>query len=84
VLLGEIKGDRKRFPENKAVVIDCRQPLVGIDREIVRLARAGRPDLDRDVLERKAELLCDPDSLELSSTPRSSGRSAVLDEGALA
>jgi hypothetical protein len=61
VLLGEIEGDRKRLPQQEAAVIDRRQAAVGIDREVFRLARARRADLDWHVLVVEAELLGDPE-----------------------
>src|SRR5207302_6612347 len=61
VVLGEIKRDGERLPQRKAAVVDRRQAAVGIDREVVRLARAGRADLDRHMLVIEAELLRDPE-----------------------
>src|SRR5262249_46885917 len=61
MLLGEVKRDRQRFPQDKAIVFDRRQAAVGIDGEIVRLARPGGADLDRNVLVIEPELLGDPE-----------------------
>src|SRR5262249_7014294 len=61
MLLGEIERDRERFPQDEAAVVDRRQAAVGIDREIVRLACAGRTDFERNVLVIEIELLGDPE-----------------------
>src|SRR5262249_43759262 len=61
MLLGEIERDGERFPQDEAAVVDRRQAAVGIDREIVRLARAGRTDFERNVLVIESELLGDPE-----------------------
>src|SRR5215472_4167462 len=61
MLLGEVKRDRQRFPQDKAIVFDRRQAAVGIDGEIIRLARPGGADLDRNVLVIEPELLGDPE-----------------------
>jgi len=61
MLLGEIERDGKRFPQHEAAVVDRRQAAVGIDREIVRLARAGWTDLGRNMLVVETELLGDPE-----------------------
>jgi len=68
MLLGEVKRDRQRFPQDKAIVFDRRQAAVGIDGEVVGLTRARRADLDRDVAVVEAELLCDPEG---AKRPRS-------------
>ena len=60
MLLGEVERDGERLPQDEAVVLDRRQPAVGIDREILGLARTGLADLDRHVLVDDAELLGDP------------------------
>src|SRR6185369_11312928 len=64
VLLGEIERDGERFPQDETAVVDRRQATVGIDREVLRLARAGRTDLDRNVLVVEPELFRDPERTE--------------------
>ncbi len=64
MLLGEVERDGERFPQDKAAVVDRRQAAVGIDREILRLARAGRTDLDRNMLVVEIKLFRDPERAE--------------------
>jgi hypothetical protein len=61
MLLGEIECDCERFPQSKATIVDRRQAAIGIDREVVRLLRSGRTDLDRNMLVFELELLGDPE-----------------------
>src|SRR5262249_56050658 len=61
VVGGGGEGVRGRPAQSEHAVIDRRQPAVGIDREIVRLAGAGRTDLERNMLVFELELLGDPE-----------------------
>src|SRR5262249_36122128 len=61
VLAREIEIDGERLPQDEAAVVDRRQPAIGIDGEIVGLARAGRTGLDREMFVVEAELLRHPD-----------------------
>jgi len=60
VLLGEIKRDRKRLEQHKAVVDDAGQPAVGIERKKLGRARAGVAALDRQMVVRDPDFLGDP------------------------
>jgi hypothetical protein len=60
VFLGEVEIDGERLPQDEAIVIDRRQAPVRVDGEVVRLARASRPDLDRDVPVVEPKLLRHP------------------------
>src|SRR5262249_36811752 len=68
VLLGEVERDRKRLPQQKAAIIDRRQAAVGVDRQVFRLARPRRTDLDRHVLVVESQLLADPESAKRLGT----------------
>ena len=61
MFLGEIERDGEGFPHDETIVVDRRQAAVGIDREIVRLACAGRTDFERNMLVIEIELLGDPE-----------------------
>jgi hypothetical protein len=64
MLLGEVKGNRKRLEQNEAIIVDRRQPAVRIDREKFGHASARITDLDRDMLVIDAQLRGHPERAE--------------------
>lgn len=55
VLLGWIKVDRHRLPQNETVVADRRNMPVGVDRKILGRPRSAADEIDFDMLVVEAE-----------------------------